>query len=82
MKSEMSWLDSTILSILSKFSVRIFFVFVLLRLLGYVFLRVAYINKYLDDKTTNNINTVLNYIVTYKNVIITVLCIVLTLYIL
>lgn len=73
--------DSTILDVLSNFGVSIFFVFSLLSFLRYIFLKVAYINKYLDDKT-NNINMILNYVATYKNEIIIASCIVLTLFIL
>ena len=82
MKMETSWLDLTILGVLSTFLVYSVYIFLILSFLKYVFLRVAYINKYFDDGITNNINAVLNHIVTYKNGIIIVLCVVLTLYIL
>jgi len=73
--------DSTILDALSDFGASMFFVFSLLSLSRFIFSKVPYINKYLDDKT-NNINIILSYIATYKNQIIIVLCIVLTLLIL
>lgn len=82
MKMETSWLELTILGVLSTFLVYSVYIFLILSFLKYVFLRVAYINKYFDDGITNNINAVLNHIVTYKNGIIIVLCVVLTLYIL
>lgn len=81
MKWDMTWADLHILSVLSKIGLPIFFVFSLLTLLRFIFLKVDYVSKYFSDKT-NNINIVLNYIVTYKNETIIVSCIILTLFIL
>jgi len=73
--------DSTISDVLSSFGVLIFFVFSLLSFLRFIFSKVYYVSKYFNEKT-NNINIILNHIVTYKNEIIIVSCIVLTLFIL
>ncbi|GAH07656.1 unnamed protein product, partial [marine sediment metagenome] len=73
--------DSTVSDVLSSFGVLIFFVFSLLSFLRFIFSKVDYVSKYFNDKT-NNINIILNHIVTYKNEIIIVSCIVLTLFIL
>lgn len=81
MKWDMSWADLHMLSVLSKIGLPIFFVFSLLGLLKFIFLKVDYVSKYFSDKT-NNINIILNYIVTYKNETIIVSCIILTLFIL
>jgi hypothetical protein len=84
----MSWKDLSDLSkdlndlalsvILPKIAVPIFFIFSLLVLLRFIFSKVDYINKYFIDKT-NSFNIILNYIVTYKNEIIIVFCIIITL---
>lgn len=81
MKWDMSWADLHMLSVLSKIGLPIFFVFSLLSFLRFIFSKVDYVSKYFDDKT-NNINIILNHIVTYKNEIIIVSCIILTLFIL
>mgnify|MGYP001073673151 CR=1 FL=1 len=81
MKWDMTWADLNILSVLSKIGLPIFFVFSLLTLLRFIFSKVDYINKYFNDKT-NTFNIILNYIVTYKNETIIILCIILTMFIL
>jgi len=81
MKLDMSWADLHMLSVLSKIGLPIFFVFSVIRILKFILLKFACVNKYLDDKA-NNINIILNYITAYKNWAIIVLGIVLTLFIL
>jgi len=81
MKLGMTWADLHMLSVLSKIGLPIFFVFSLISILRFILLKVARVNKYFNDKT-NNINIILNYIATYKNEIIIVSCIILTLFIL
>jgi hypothetical protein len=77
MKWEMTWVDLHILSVLTKFSLNIFYGFSLFAFLRYIFLKVIYINKYFADKT-HSFNIFLNYIIIYKNEIIIILCMVLT----
>jgi len=82
MKWEMTWADLNELAIstvLPKIAVPIFFIFSLLAFLRFIFSKVDYINKYFNDKT-NSLNIVLNYISTYKNETIIVLCIILTMF--
>ena len=81
MKLGMTWADLHMLSVLSKIGLPIFFVFSLLAFLRFIFSKVEYINKYFNDKT-NSFNIALNYVTTYKNETIIVLCIILTLFIL
>jgi hypothetical protein len=81
MKWGMTWADLHMLSVLSKIGLPIFFVFSLLSFLRFIFSKVDYVSKYFNDKT-NNINIILNHIVTYKNETIIVSCIILTLFIL
>ena len=65
--------------VLPKIAIPIFFVFSLLAFLRFIFSKVDYINKYFNDKT-NSLNIILNYISTYKNETIIVLCIILTIF--
>jgi len=81
MKLGMSWADLHMLSVLSKIGLPIFFVFSVISISKFILLKFACINKYLDDKA-NNINIILNHITPYKNWVIIVLGIVLTLFIL
>jgi hypothetical protein len=81
MKLGMTWADLHMLSVLSKIGLPIFFVFSLLAFLRFIFSIVEYINKYFNDKT-NSFNIALNYVTTYKNETIIVLCIILTLFVL
>lgn len=81
MKLGMSWADLHMLSVLSKIGLPIFFVFSLISILRFILLKFDYVTRCFSDKT-NNINIILNYITTYKNETIIVLCIILTLFIL
>lgn len=62
MKSEMTWLDLSILSILNKFGISIFCIFGILAI-GKIFFP-KFINEYLIDKVHN-----LNYIVIFCTVL-------------
>jgi len=81
MKLDMTWADLHMLSVLSKIGLPIFFVFSLISILRFIFLKFDYINKYFEDKTSI-INIILNHTITYKNEIIIVSCIILTVFIL
>ena len=77
-----TWADLNELAmsiVLPKIAIPIFFVFSLLAFLRFIFSKVDYINKYFNDKT-NSLNIILNYISTYKNETIIVLCIILTMF--
>jgi len=80
--NEITWKDLNDLGlsvVLPKIAIPIFFVFCLLAFLRFIFLKVECINKYFDDKT-NRLNIILNYISTYSNETIIVLCIILTMF--
>ena len=79
-----TWADLNELAtsiVLPKIAVPIFFVFSFLAFLRFIFSKVDYINKYFNDKT-NSFNITLNYIATFKNETIIVLCVILTTFIL
>ena len=77
----MTWKDLNELAlsvILPKMALPIFFAFSLISILRFILLKFDYVSKCFIDKT-NKINIILNYISTYRNQTIIILCIILTL---
>jgi len=64
-------------AVLPKMALPIFFAFSLISILRFILLKFDCVSKCFTDKT-NKINIILNYISTYKNQTIIILCIILT----